>query len=320
MMPSTAEAVQVKVDKVVAGTYAAYSPLKPGSGDMITVGALLLGAEGVAAPTGTITFLERSTVLASVPLGADGRASLKRTMSVGSHQITVSYGGDAIPELRNVRDVSCCQRGDRTGFVIQHSADRSDGDAKSNGSGPSGRDARRNDGFLHRRQAHRQLHRQSLAGRVCLLRHPAFSTRQLFGHCKLQRGPEPAAVLFPADEPNCREGRIRHLHRSVSHPAYVRTPGNGERAAGRRHGIARAHRDGHICGERGRPGDCPRGQTDGRLWHCRHSTRDRTASAHRTAATQTIPVRPHPRSMCSSARPLRTPRWRQISAPHSSPL
>jgi large repetitive protein len=92
--PSTAS-LQLTVGKLLAGTYAAFTPPRPLYGLNITVGALLLGAEGSPAPTGTITFSEGATVLASLPVDADGRASLTRPMTVGSHRITVAYSGDA---------------------------------------------------------------------------------------------------------------------------------------------------------------------------------------------------------------------------------
>ena len=54
------------------------------------------GAGSVAAPTGVVTFLDGSTVLGTKTLVGSGVASFSTSsLSVGSHAITASYGGDA---------------------------------------------------------------------------------------------------------------------------------------------------------------------------------------------------------------------------------
>lgn len=93
--------IQLNLGKVVAGLYTASAPDAPAYGATVTVNALLLGADGVAAPTGTITFSEGGAALATVPVGPDGRASVTMPsetlgpLSVGSHNIVAVYSGDA---------------------------------------------------------------------------------------------------------------------------------------------------------------------------------------------------------------------------------
>lgn len=53
-------------------------------------------APGAGTPTGTITFMDGSTALATVTLAADGTASFSTfALGVGGHTITAVYGGDA---------------------------------------------------------------------------------------------------------------------------------------------------------------------------------------------------------------------------------
>jgi len=52
-------------------------------------------APGSGLPSGTVTFKDGATVLGSGPLDATGRATLTTSvLTVGSHSITVTYGGD----------------------------------------------------------------------------------------------------------------------------------------------------------------------------------------------------------------------------------
>src|SRR5581483_9441180 len=52
-------------------------------------------APGAGAPSGTVTFLDGSTVLATVNLAAGGTASFSTfDLSVGGHTITAVYSGD----------------------------------------------------------------------------------------------------------------------------------------------------------------------------------------------------------------------------------
>jgi hypothetical protein len=46
-------------------------------------------------PTGTVTFLDGSTILGTAPVDASGNATLTAVLSLGSHSITAVYGADA---------------------------------------------------------------------------------------------------------------------------------------------------------------------------------------------------------------------------------
>ena len=91
----------LKVGKAVAGIYTAATQTAPAYGDAVTVNALLLGATGVAAPSGTVAFSEGVSPLGTTQVGSDGRASLvlgvggAAILSVGTHSITGVYSGDA---------------------------------------------------------------------------------------------------------------------------------------------------------------------------------------------------------------------------------
>jgi hypothetical protein len=50
---------------------------------------------GAAAPTGTVTFLDGTTMLGTAPLDATGHATLATTLGAGSHSLTAVFGGDA---------------------------------------------------------------------------------------------------------------------------------------------------------------------------------------------------------------------------------
>jgi uncharacterized protein (TIGR03437 family) len=90
----------VTVGKVVAGTYAGVSPDSPIYGQSVILTAQLIGAAGVATPSGNITFNLGSASLPSVALGSDGRAQLAIPSAVlpqltaGSYSLSVSYAGD----------------------------------------------------------------------------------------------------------------------------------------------------------------------------------------------------------------------------------
>lgn len=93
----SAGSLLLTVDKVVAGMYIASAPDAPVFGAPVMVNVLLLGATGVAVPTGTVAFSDGTVMLSSSPVGVDGRAPLVVTapFSVGAHSITAVYSGDA---------------------------------------------------------------------------------------------------------------------------------------------------------------------------------------------------------------------------------
>jgi Big-like domain-containing protein len=90
------------VDRAPTSTTVSTSPSPSAQGDVVTFTSTTCasGASTAppAAPTGTVTFSEGSTVLGSAPVagGPCGTASLTTSsLAPGSHTITASYGGDA---------------------------------------------------------------------------------------------------------------------------------------------------------------------------------------------------------------------------------
>ena len=70
-------------------------PATSGQNVTFTANVVEMGAS-IAAPTGVVTFLDGSTVLGTKTLVGSGVASFSiSSLSVGSHAITASYGGDA---------------------------------------------------------------------------------------------------------------------------------------------------------------------------------------------------------------------------------
>jgi len=98
--PGTAT-IQVTVGKASAGIYTAFTPAAPVYGATVSINALLLGATGLATPTGAILFSDGGSPLGSAPVGTDGRASLVlpsaalAPLSAGSHSVVAAYSGDA---------------------------------------------------------------------------------------------------------------------------------------------------------------------------------------------------------------------------------
>jgi hypothetical protein len=51
-------------------------------------------APGAGVPTGTVTILDGTTVLATAQLDTNGQAMFTFAFAAGDHSLTVSYGGD----------------------------------------------------------------------------------------------------------------------------------------------------------------------------------------------------------------------------------
>ena len=98
---SSMGSLTLTVGKCSAGTYLAADPTSPANGAAVTLGFLAIGAVGVAAPTGTVTFSDGSTALATLPVGPDGHATLVvpsgtlAPFAPGTHTIGAVYSGDA---------------------------------------------------------------------------------------------------------------------------------------------------------------------------------------------------------------------------------
>lgn len=95
---STSAAVSVTVTPapVATSTKLTAAPATAVSGTSVTLTATVSPATGSTVPTGTVTFAEGSTTLGTGALGTGGIATFTtKTLSVGAHAITASYGGDA---------------------------------------------------------------------------------------------------------------------------------------------------------------------------------------------------------------------------------
>jgi len=94
-----ATTMQLTTGKAVAGVYIASSPDAPVYGVPVTIRALLLGATGVPAPVGNVTFADGGTILGTAPVGGDGHATLTLAagaLAAGQHAFTATYAGDAV--------------------------------------------------------------------------------------------------------------------------------------------------------------------------------------------------------------------------------
>jgi hypothetical protein len=89
---SESSAVSQVVNKKSTATALASTPNPSHFGDDVTLTATVTGS---GTPTGTVTFKEGTTVLGSDAVGGDGKATLQKSdLTVGSHDVIASYGGD----------------------------------------------------------------------------------------------------------------------------------------------------------------------------------------------------------------------------------
>jgi uncharacterized repeat protein (TIGR03803 family) len=64
-------------------------------GQQVTLGVSVWNPQSLGIPTGTVTFYDGSTSLATVPLNSSGNAGYQTSsLSAGSHSLTASYSGD----------------------------------------------------------------------------------------------------------------------------------------------------------------------------------------------------------------------------------
>jgi hypothetical protein len=95
--PSTSAALPQTVNQSATSTTVASSqnPSAPGQAVTFTATVTPTGG-GAGVPTGSVTFSNGATALATVPLGPGGTVIYTTSsLAVGSHSITAAYGGDA---------------------------------------------------------------------------------------------------------------------------------------------------------------------------------------------------------------------------------
>jgi hypothetical protein len=91
--PTQSTPVVFTIDRGVAAIAVAVSSNSAVYGQSITFVAMVAGA---SVPSGTVTFFDGATSLATIPLDGSGKATLTTTgLAVGSHAITATYSGDA---------------------------------------------------------------------------------------------------------------------------------------------------------------------------------------------------------------------------------
>jgi Big-like domain-containing protein len=92
---SSSNAVSQVVNKATTTLTLGGSPNPSALGQVVTLAASVTAAPGAGIPTGTVTFFDGGTTLGTATVSS-GLASLSTSsLTVGSHLITASYGGDA---------------------------------------------------------------------------------------------------------------------------------------------------------------------------------------------------------------------------------
>ncbi len=78
------------------GTTASHTTLSAPAAQVGAPATLTATVTAAGTPTGTVTFLEGSTVLGAAPVGSDGTAIINpSSLPIGKHTITALYSGDA---------------------------------------------------------------------------------------------------------------------------------------------------------------------------------------------------------------------------------
>lgn len=87
--------MKLNVGRVVAGIYVACDPKQPVYGQTVTVGALAMGAQGIAGPTGIIVFSDSLGGTGAGALDGGGHTQWLSTFPAGFHTFLATYNGDA---------------------------------------------------------------------------------------------------------------------------------------------------------------------------------------------------------------------------------
>jgi len=94
---STSPSVNVHVHKVLAPTATSQTitPSSIGYGQSVTLSSHVTATADSGTPTGTVSFVEGGTTIATASVDASGNASIDvTTLPVGTHSITAKYSGD----------------------------------------------------------------------------------------------------------------------------------------------------------------------------------------------------------------------------------
>ena len=153
----------------------------------VTIWAVVVGAPGVPAPTGALTFMDNGATLVTVPLGrSTGQATMTApsaslaALALGNHQITAAYSGDGNYRPSAVSALSLVTTaGDQDGLGRIHpgecfgiSADRPTGHHQGLRYGAGTRNWRAGrDGGFQREQPDHGLHRRGAPERLGPMRH-----------------------------------------------------------------------------------------------------------------------------------------------------
>jgi uncharacterized protein (TIGR03437 family) len=94
-LTSGSASMKLNVARLVAGVYAAVFPATPVYGQAVTLGAQVLGAQGAAPPTGTVSFGDAMGGGAVAALDATGHAQSIVAPAAGLRTFVATYNGDA---------------------------------------------------------------------------------------------------------------------------------------------------------------------------------------------------------------------------------
>jgi len=92
--PGTSTAVNQVVNLAQTSTTVDAVPDPGIAGAPVSITATVRVTQGVATPTGAVTFTDGTNSLGSVNLGATGTATIRQMLAIGPHSIVATYGGD----------------------------------------------------------------------------------------------------------------------------------------------------------------------------------------------------------------------------------
>jgi len=93
-LPAQSSNVSSTVKRATTATVVSSSANPSNAGESVTFTALVTVTNGQGTPTGSVTFRDGNTTLATVSLGANGSASTTQSLAAGEHNVTAQYAGD----------------------------------------------------------------------------------------------------------------------------------------------------------------------------------------------------------------------------------